>query len=1849
MKKFTFLTTALALFAFLAIPLGMRGQTTATFEPADFSGQGTSGTGSAISATVDGVTFACNKGYGTTQIRCYKDGVITISSENEITALDFTFSGTYNGGLETSYSDLSTYSWEYTLTSQARFTEIVVTYSGTPAETHTLYFSPNEWGYGTIAVGDNTSGTISLAEGATVDITATATDHHAFMFWEIEEGEGSSVANEYSTSTTFTMGTEDATLVGNFYALTTYTVFYEPNMAGVQDIMVTYDEGDDVIVAANTFTNPGYVFTGWNTEGDGTGDSYQPNDTIEDIQDDILLYAQWEQTTEVVDVLNWAATGSPTNYTDWTYTAPSGAAYKGQSSGTYQSIQLRSSNNNSGIVTTTSIGNVTKVTVAWNSNTVNGRTLNVYGSNTAYTSPTQLYGDNIVGDLLGTIVCGTDTVLNITGNYAYIGLRSAANAMYLDKIKITWASDGVLPPSITADDVEIQYNATSGSFTFTVSNPVEGGNLTVAENVEWIDEAEINTLTNGYSVTFATTVNEAGMAREGVITLTYSYNRQTVTKDVTVTQAGNPNVVDNISDITEVGADYHVKGMVVGASNKGFVICDGTGLVYTYLNAVPTYQVGNFVQITGTTGSYGHVIQFTNSATFAEADVFTFDLPEYSVITEVPDYTEGYHLSDYFQFEGTLTKSGTNYLVAVGEGQIRISYPTTEQAEDLETLLNKTVRIHGFFTGYSGTGENAVFTAMMESYEEVVAPAVPSITIDPDSFSLDANSHMGESLTQIAYQNIIVVPGSGYNTFAAHYYDAEGQETAYDWCVVGALAQADADSVFNFAVFLDPNVGDEARTAYIKLSALDTDNNQVYSNRVTITQAAPVLDYAVLPFEWEGGSSAAFLALNGTTLSGNGSDYNANNHAPYLIKLDGNGDYIQVKTDSQPGTVSIGVKMIGGSNTSTITIQGSADGETFTDIETLTISGNTNDTLTLETTNAFDANDRYVRMVFTKGSNVGVGPITITKGTAPSINVTPATIDLAATGTMSNGMQMQIFDITYYNLDISGNSDFAVQFYDAEGEAQTQPAWIMGNVSVMGSNEVGYTISLIIAANDGAARSTYFKVYAQTVYSNLVTVNQAAAPSVTHTVTFNENGQVAETLEIAEGEMGDNLPTAAFGTVPANSKFVGWSLTPVTDYTAGNYFTTEAPVMVDTTYNLTGDVTFYAVYATVRQEEYGEKGWVKITSTDRFLAGDRFLMVNETHGKVAGDIEQQVMQPYDATFEDGLITSELPDSIFVLWLWNQGIEGSWTLRYYSPGYDSDLNGSWLAATAAKKLTWIAPTDTASYNKSQYSWFISFDNDGNVIIQNGVQEYGRFLYNASSPRFTTYTSNPSSIMLLPQLYRYQGVYTEYNDYYFSQITEQNESVDITDNVVWPYNYTISDNAIVNIEENGLLSVEGLLFNTDPTQLVIKDGGQLKISNKVRAGTIQKNIIGYVNEETNNGNYYLLGLPMNWSYDKAVASGMVGLFPNFGDVDVYHFSPNKDGEEWGNLKAYGDPEPTLAGIYAYFGSNVHQPYLYANKNDVVLSFATEATEATDGFYATNVDESEPASRMSGHNFTGWNLIRNPYTCNAYLRSGRDFYRMNDAGDAIVLATDNVIKPCEAIFVVVAAENDPEQTANYPGVVMARVYFTTTEPTPAGDESKLEVKLSRNGQVLDVARVRFDEGDMNGKMVLNEGTTRLSIAQGNKDYSIVRSQGQGEMPVSFKADANGTYTISVDADNMDMNYMHLIDNMTGADVDLLQTPSYSFEASIGDYASRFRLVFSGASTGTAADENFAFFSNGNLVITNDGNATLQVIDLTGRVLSSKTISGSCSTSIDAPTGVYMLRLINGDNVKVQKVVVR
>ena len=152
----------------------------------------------------------------------------------------------------------------------------------------------------------------------------------------------------------------------------------------------------------------------------------------------------------VVDVLNLALTGAEgTTYSSWSgKTSKSSAVYAGQSAGGNNSIQLRSSNSNSGIVTTQSGGKVKKISLDWNSNTDAPRELWVYGKNTAYTNPTELYDTSTDGDKLAEIVYGT-TEFVIEGDYEYIGLRSGSGAMYLNSIEITWVEEEEEPVAET--------------------------------------------------------------------------------------------------------------------------------------------------------------------------------------------------------------------------------------------------------------------------------------------------------------------------------------------------------------------------------------------------------------------------------------------------------------------------------------------------------------------------------------------------------------------------------------------------------------------------------------------------------------------------------------------------------------------------------------------------------------------------------------------------------------------------------------------------------------------------------------------------------------------------------------------------------------------------------------------------------------------------------------------------------------------------------------------------------------------------------------------------------------------------------------------------------------------------------------------------------------------------------------------------------------------------------------------------------------------------------------------------------------------------------------------------------
>jgi len=198
--------------------------------------------------------------------------------------------------------------------------------------------------------------------------------------------------------------------------------------------------------------------------------------------------------------------------------------------------------------------------------------------------------------------------------------------------------------------------------------------------------------------------------------------------------------------------------------------------------------------------------------------------------------------------------------------------------------------------------------------------------------------------------------------------------------------------------------------------------------------------------------------------------------------------------------------------------------------------------------------------------------------------------------------------------------------------------------------------------------------------------------------------------------------------------------------------------------------------------------------------------------------------------------------------------------------------------------------------------------------------------------------------------------------------------------------------------------------------------------------------------------------------------------------------------------------------------------------------------------------------------------------------------------------------------------------------------------------QVNVEGTSSVVDRASVRFGQGGMLHKFQLDENHSRLYFTRGNENYAVVCAQAEGEMPVNFKAQVEGTYTLNVDIKDLEVSYLHLIDNLTGVETDLLVTPSYTFEATPSDYASRFRLVFEADAAAMEDGETFAFFDGSEWVIGNVGTATLQVIDMMGHLLSSETISGNASMGLsNLSAGVYVMRLVNGDDVKVQKVVVR
>ena len=453
-----------------------------------------------------------------------------------------------------------------------------------------------------------------------------------------------------------------------------------------------------------------------------------------------------------------------------------------------------------------------------------------------------------------------------------------------------------------------------------------------------------------------------------------------------------------------------------------------------------------------------------------------------------------------------------------------------------------------------------------------------------------------------------------------------------------------------------------------------------------------------------------------------------------------------------------------------------------------------------------------------------------------------------------------------------------------------------------------------------------------------------------------------------------------------------------------------------------------------------------------------------------------------------------------------------------------------------------------------------------------------------------------------------------------------------------NVTIAANCVAEEGEAATITINSgcslTISDAFSTEIpfTVKDGAQL-FAPEGYSGTIEKVIQGYGNSVR--GNYYFISVPVA---EFELGTGFDAAGMTNGDYDLYFFTQNPDfageinydGEEydetwwlgeWQNYKWYLDPDAGMEGAENFTdGNQINYAYLYANKETTTLSF-------TGTFYSGNPQYT--MLNAAGSDWPGYQLVGNPLPCNASITAGTKitgYYMMNEQSRSDVIAVEEpIVAPATSLLIIATGGNPATQR---------RVTFvpSTEEANVRSAKSLITIEvLSDNGILEDRAYVRNYESEDLDKFSLSKEGTKIFIPQNGKKYAAVYAGEAKSMPLCFTSTEGGIHTLTVNVENMNCSYLHLIDNVTGTDIDLLRTPKYSFNADDSNYATRFKLVFDEQATNEIAD-NFAFISNGELMINNSGEATLQVMDITGRILSTENIQNCYSKSLNLSAGVYM-----------------
>ncbi len=357
-----------------------------------------------------------------------------------------------------------------------------------------------------------------------------------------------------------------------------------------------------------------------------------------------------------------------------------------------------------------------------------------------------------------------------------------------------------------------------------------------------------------------------------------------------------------------------------------------------------------------------------------------------------------------------------------------------------------------------------------------------------------------------------------------------------------------------------------------------------------------------------------------------------------------------------------------------------------------------------------------------------------------------------------------------------------------------------------------------------------------------------------------------------------------------------------------------------------------------------------------------------------------------------------------------------------------------------------------------------------------------------------------------------------------------------------------------------------------------------------------------------------------------------------------------------------EPTLVKGKGYLVATDHECFLEAKGTLNQGSFTIPVT--TQGAYRT-----------------GYNLLGNPYqsqfdfdkfadvnkalwggtkTNASYVilnKDGYTYYAYSGSSNAITSTANRYLHPHQG-FMIFATNSG---TASFTNEMRVTGQTTTFRDNDHVDYPLINLIVTEDDGNRDIATIELGRPEAGGAIKqydLHLGTGCIYSHYEDQDYAIAFTlPGISEVPVRFETGADAAYTLTWDMENGGFSYLHLIDNMTGSNIDCLQEREYRFTSKTTDYKSRFKLVFEytgveenedGPSTGSGT---FAFIMGNELVVnggpsTGSGAAALQMFDMMGRQVMTKNVSGVQTTIMlpDVPAGVYILRM----NDRVQKIII-